>query len=98
MPPLSRYERARRQDLDANRTLLGQDVVFIGDEWRFRRCSQRCEFSIVPIGDHDKSVGIDATGKLTLWPEQIRDRRPFETRNRRKIVSVSRRVGLFQTS
>src|SRR5262252_4548536 len=43
--------------------------------------SQRCEFSIVPIGDHDKSIGIDGTGKLSLWPEQIRDPRPFEARN-----------------
>jgi hypothetical protein len=78
---LSRYKRARRQDLDANRTLLRQDVVVIGYEWAFRRCGERCEFSIVPIGDHDKSVGIDATGKLALWPEQIRASRPFEARN-----------------
>ena len=57
------------QDLNVNRTLLGQDVIVIGYQWCFRRCGQRCEFSIVRIRDHDKSVWINVTGKLTLWPE-----------------------------
>ena len=78
---VSRHEGARRKDLDANRTLLRQDVVVIGYEWRCRRCAQRYEFSIVSIRDHDKSVGIDGTGKLTLRPEQIRDPQPIEARN-----------------
>ena len=34
-----------------------------------------------PDRDHDKSVGIDGTGELTLWQEQIRDPRPMEARN-----------------
>ena len=33
-------------------------MIVVGDEGPFRRCAQRCEFSIVPIRDHDKGVGI----------------------------------------
>jgi hypothetical protein len=50
------------------------DVVVIGYEWRFRHCVQRCEFSIVPIRDHDKGVGIVSKNRRHSY--SIRSTRP----------------------
>ena len=55
-------------------------MVVIGYKWRFRRCAQRCRFSIVPIRDHDRGVGIEGPVN-SLWLVQIRDPSPIEARN-----------------
>jgi hypothetical protein len=39
-------------------------MIVVGDEGPFRRCAQRCEFSIVPIPDEDEGVRIDGAGKF----------------------------------
>ena len=71
-------------------------MIVVGDEGPFRRCAQRCEFSIVPIPDEDEGVRIDGAGKLPFWLEGNSD--PLPVGIRRKIISVSRWVGLFQIS
>ena len=46
-------------------------VVVVGDEWRLRRNTQRCEFPIFRIRDEDEALRIDGTKKLRLGLKQI---------------------------
>ena len=95
---LSCQEGARRECVDPNYIPIRQQMIVVGDEGPFRCCAQRCEFSIVPIPDEDVGVRIDGAGKLPFWLEENSD--PLQSRRgiRRKIISVSRWVGLFQIS
>jgi len=60
---------------------IRQQMIVVGDERPFRRCAQRCEFSIVPMPDEDESARIDGAGKLLFWLEEISDFLPVEAPN-----------------
>jgi len=60
---------------------MRQEMVVIGNERNFGRCTERREFSIVRIFDEAKVVGIDTAGKLSLWPKKITELIPTEERN-----------------
>ena len=49
-------EGARRERVDPNYALIRQQIIVVGDQRPFRRCAQRCDFSIVPIPDEDKDA------------------------------------------
>ena len=51
-------------------------VVVVGDEWRLRRNTQRCEFPIFRIRDKDEALRIDGAKKLGLGLEQISNTLP----------------------
>ena len=56
-------------------------MIVVGDEGPFRRCAQRCKFSIVPIPDEDEGVRIDGPGKLPFWLEENSNPLPVEAWN-----------------
>ena len=56
-------------------------VVVVGDEWRLRRNTQRCEFPIFWIRDEDEALRVDGAKKLRLRMEQISNSLPVEARN-----------------
>src|SRR5215472_2974680 len=68
---------------------MRQETVVTGNEWNFCCCTERREFSIVPIFDEDKVVEIDTAGKLSLWPKEITELIPTEERN-----SAQNKLGL----
>ena len=74
-------EGPRRERVNPNYTQIRQQIIVVGDQRPFRRCAQRCEFSIVPISDEDKGARIDGAGKLSFWLEEISDFLPFEMPN-----------------
>src|SRR6516164_7438255 len=78
---LSCQEGARRECVDPNYIPIRQQMIVVGDEGPFRRCAQRCEFSIVRIPDEDEGAGIDGAGKLPFWLEEISDFLPVEAWN-----------------
>jgi len=77
---------------------MRQKMVVIGNEWNFGCCAERREFSIVRIFDEDKVVGIDTAGKLSSGRKRSANLSQPRSGIRRKTISVSRRVGLFQTN
>ena len=80
-PPRSCQEGARRERINPNCTQIRQQIIVASDQRPFRRCAQRCEFSIVPISDEDKGARIDGAGKLSFWLEEISDFLPVEMPN-----------------
>ena len=68
---------------------MRQEMVVIGNEWNFRCCAERREFSIVRIFDEGKVVGIDTAGKLSLWAKEISELIPTERWN-----SAQNKLGL----
>src|SRR5262249_55964605 len=74
-------ESARRERVDPNYAQIRQQIIVVGDQRPFRRCAQRCEFSIVPIPDENKGARIDGAGKLPFWLEEISDFLPVEAPN-----------------
>ena len=74
-------EGARRERVDPNYALIRQQIIVVGDQRPFRRCAQRCDFSIVPIPDEDNGAKIDGAGKLPFWLEEISEFLPVEAPN-----------------
>src|SRR5208282_2748106 len=91
-------EVARRQYVDANDIPMSQKVVVVGDERCLRRGAQRREFPILWIRDEDEALRIDGASKLPLGLEKISNLSQARCGIRRRINSVSRRVGSFQIS
>src|SRR5271168_3846947 len=65
----------------ANEISMRQEMVVIGNQWNFGCCAECCEFSVVRVFDEGKVVGIDTTGKLSLWAKEISELIPMVGRN-----------------
>ena len=80
--PPARARKARGVSASIlNYTQIRQQKIVVGDQRPFRRCAQRCEFSIVPIPDEDKGARIDGACKLPFRLEEISDFLPVEAPN-----------------
>jgi hypothetical protein len=75
-PPYRARKGARREYVDANATLIGWKVVVVGDEWRLRRNTQRCEFPILRVRNENEALRIDGAEKLRLGLEKISNPTP----------------------
>ena len=89
-------EGARRKRIDPNYTPIRQQIIVVGDQRPFRRCAQRCEFSIVRSRTRTKALG--STGPLNSpsgW-KRLATFSQSRRRIRRRIISISLRVDWFQ--
>src|SRR5215469_1179365 len=74
-------ELAWRQNLDANLATLREHEFVTGEEDGACRRAERCEFSILRIGDRGEVVKLHRPGKLILRPKEIGEFPPVEARN-----------------
>jgi len=91
-------EGARRESVDPNYAQIRQQIIVVGDQRPFRRCAQRCEFSIVRSRTRTKALG--STGPLNSpsgW-KRLATFSQSRRRIRRRIISISRWVDWFHIS